>query len=94
MDLKSVKLGYPLANFLDMIGEEKLLKQELRWAREALSVLEYREENGQHNGYEQEIQLIPIEFRHYADQYYEELQKHVDRLERDLEDLQNCEVRQ
>ncbi len=67
--------------------QEQQLKREIRWTREALSIAENCDTS--HEIQELHKQQIPVEFRHLCDiMDSESLEKHLTRLQNDLENLQ------
>jgi len=70
--------------------QERQLKREIRWTREALSIAENCETH--QTIQEAHQQQIPLEFRHLCEVMDpEELESHISRLESDLKNLQTGE---
>jgi len=69
--------------------DERQLKREIRWTREALAIAENCETH--HSIQEAHSELIPVEFRHLKECMESELQEHLNRLSEDLRNLQSGE---
>lgn len=71
-------------------SEERQLKREIRWTKEALLIVENCDTS--HEIQELHKQQIPVEFRHLCDiMDSEPLEEHLERLKSDLENLQEGE---
>ncbi len=64
------------------------IEEELRYAREALAIVEAKHEtsNIQHPILEAQKELLPLEYQYLADFSPIELRDYVERLESDIED--------
>lgn len=68
-------------------SEERQLRRELKWAKEALSI---HENGGPHQGiHHAHAEQVPVEFRAKFLEIHDtaKLESHISRLTRDIEDL-------
>ena len=70
---------------------ERQLQEELKWAREALAISEMEESLSYRNIIEARKDCIVPQHRHMVDWSSEDLEKHITRLETDLEHAQQGE---
>ncbi len=70
---------------------ERQLREELKWAREALAISEMEESLSYRNIIEARKGCIVLQHRHMVDWSSEDLEKHITRLETDLEHAQQEE---
>jgi len=72
--------------------DERRLRTELRWAREALAIAEMQEQSMSFHGIaEARKECIELPYRHMAEWSVDDLKEHIERVERDLEHLQEGE---
>ena len=70
---------------------ERQLREELKWAREALAISEMEESLSYRNIIEARKDCIVPQHRHMVDWSAEDLENHITRLETDLEHSQQGE---
>ena len=68
--------------------DERRLRTELKWAREALAIAEMQESMSFHGIAEARKECIDLQYRHMADWQAEDIEDHIERLSRDISDLQ------
>ena len=65
--------------------DERQLQEELRWAKEALAIAEMEEESMSFHGIaESRKECLPHRFRHIAEWSSEDIERHIELLERDI----------
>lgn len=69
--------------------DERRLRTELKWAREALAIAEMQEESMSFHGIaEARKECIKLPYRHMAEWQAEDIEEHIERIEQDLEHAQ------
>jgi len=72
--------------------DERQLKREIRWAREALAIAEMQEQSMSYHGIaESRKECIPFEYRHMAEWDSDDISEFIERTERDIAHVQDGE---
>ena len=72
--------------------DERRLRTELRWAREALAIAEMQEQSMSFSGIaESRKECMPFEHRHMCDWDSDDIERFIELRQRDLEHLENGE---
>ena len=71
--------------------DERQLRTELKWAKEALAIAEMNESMSFHGIAESRKECLPNRFAHIAEWEKSDIERHIELLKRDINDAENGE---